>query len=59
VPGLGQIIAALEISETALRQAWEQTDGSLSERLAQVKQQILGDADFGGDSQGVGEGGNV
>ncbi|SEL78915.1 eCIS core domain-containing protein [Haloferax larsenii] len=52
VPGMGPIMAAYEVSETALRQFWEQTDGSLTERLAQVKEQIVNDADTGaGDSQ--------
>lgn len=52
VPGMGPIIAAHEIGETALRQFWEQTDGALTERLLQIKEQMLSEADHGGDSQG-------
>ncbi|WP_363463289.1 DUF4157 domain-containing protein [Halogeometricum borinquense] len=47
IPGMGQIMVAYEVSEVALRQFWEQTDGSLTERLAQVKEQIVNDADTG------------
>jgi aspartate/tyrosine/aromatic aminotransferase len=51
VPGMGPIIAAHEIGETALRQFWEQTDGSLTKRLHQVKELVVNEADHGGDSQ--------
>jgi len=53
VPGMGQVIAVYEVGETALRQFWEQTDGSLGQRLAQIKEQIVSQSDTGlGDSQG-------
>nr|WP_018259020.1 hypothetical protein [Halomicrobium katesii] len=45
IPGMGALIATFEIGETALRQFWEQTDGPLPNRLAQVKEQVL--AEFG------------
>ncbi|WP_044956868.1 eCIS core domain-containing protein, partial [Halomicrobium katesii] len=51
IPGMGALIATFEIGETALRQFWEQTDGSLTERLHQVKEQVLAEFSHGGDDE--------
>ena len=53
VPGMGQVIAVYEVGETALRQFWEQTEGSLGQRLAQVKEQIVSQSDTGNDSSKI------
>jgi len=53
VPGMGQVIAVYEVSETALRQFWEQTDGSLGQRLAQIKEQVVSQSDTGSDSNKI------
>jgi hypothetical protein len=51
VPGLGPVIAAYEVGETVLREFWEQTDGSWSERISQFERSIVGDDTGEGQSQ--------
>ncbi|MEZ3114908.1 hypothetical protein RYH80_03120 [Halobaculum sp. MBLA0147] len=50
VTGMGPVIAALDISETTLRQFWEQTDGGIRERLMQIKKKIISERYTGDNS---------